>query len=107
MKFTVEKNFLLSAITTASRASAAKSAVPALEGLLKALEPSRSRNPELDGMPSLNPKLERLLARKCGGPKSQEGKEGRLDRCLAKIKAKKEAEGPLRQPTPELEKLNS
>jgi DNA polymerase-3 subunit beta len=34
MKFTVEKNLLLSAITTASRASAAKSAVPALEGLL-------------------------------------------------------------------------
>jgi DNA polymerase-3 subunit beta len=39
MKFTVEKNLLLSAITTSSRASAAKSAVPALEGLLvEALE---------------------------------------------------------------------
>ncbi|SHH78860.1 DNA polymerase-3 subunit beta [Sporobacter termitidis DSM 10068] len=34
MKFTVEKNLLQAAITTASRASAAKSAVPALEGLL-------------------------------------------------------------------------
>ncbi len=34
MKFTVEKNLLLSAIMTASRASAVKSAVPALEGLL-------------------------------------------------------------------------
>lgn len=34
MKFTVEKNLLQSAITTASRASAVKSAVPALEGLL-------------------------------------------------------------------------
>lgn len=34
MKFTVEKNLLLSAIVTASRASAVKSAVPALEGLL-------------------------------------------------------------------------
>ena len=34
MKFTVEKSLLLSAITTSSRASAAKSAVPALEGLL-------------------------------------------------------------------------
>ncbi|NLA88179.1 MAG: DNA polymerase III subunit beta [Clostridiales bacterium] len=34
MKFTVEKNSLQSAIVTASRASAAKSAVPALEGLL-------------------------------------------------------------------------
>ena len=39
MKFTVEKSLLLSAITTSSRASAAKSAVPALEGLLiEALE---------------------------------------------------------------------
>ena len=39
MKFTVEKNLLLSAITTSSRASATKSAVPALEGLLiEALE---------------------------------------------------------------------
>ncbi len=34
MKFTVEKNLLQSAITTASRASAVKSAIPALEGLL-------------------------------------------------------------------------
>jgi len=34
MKFTVEKSLLLSAITTATRAAAAKSAVPALEGLL-------------------------------------------------------------------------
>jgi DNA polymerase-3 subunit beta len=34
MKFTVEKNLLQSAIVTASRASAVKSAVPALEGLL-------------------------------------------------------------------------
>lgn len=34
MKFTVEKNLLQSAIMTASRASAVKSAVPALEGLL-------------------------------------------------------------------------
>ncbi len=34
MKFTVEKNSLQSVIVTASRASAAKSAVPALEGLL-------------------------------------------------------------------------
>lgn len=34
MKFTVEKNVLQTAITTASRASAVKSAVPALEGLL-------------------------------------------------------------------------
>lgn len=34
MKFSVEKNFLLGAIATASRASATKSAVPALEGLL-------------------------------------------------------------------------
>jgi DNA polymerase-3 subunit beta len=34
MRFTVEKNVLQSAITTASRASAVKSAVPALEGLL-------------------------------------------------------------------------
>jgi DNA polymerase-3 subunit beta len=39
MKFTVEKSLLLTAITTSSRASAAKSAVPALEGLLiEALE---------------------------------------------------------------------
>ena len=39
MKFTVEKSLLLSAITTSSRASASKSAVPALEGLLiEALE---------------------------------------------------------------------
>jgi DNA polymerase-3 subunit beta len=34
MKFTVEKSLLQTAIMTASRASAAKSAVPALEGLL-------------------------------------------------------------------------
>lgn len=34
MKFTVEKNLLQAAILTASRASAVKSAVPALEGLL-------------------------------------------------------------------------
>jgi DNA polymerase III subunit beta len=34
MKFTVEKNLLQSAVMTASRASAVKSAVPALEGLL-------------------------------------------------------------------------
>ena len=34
MKFTVEKSLLLTAINTTSRASAAKSAVPALEGLL-------------------------------------------------------------------------
>lgn len=34
MKFSIEKSLLLSAITTASRAAAVKSAVPALEGLL-------------------------------------------------------------------------
>ena len=34
MKFTVEKSLLLTAITTSSRATATKSAVPALEGLL-------------------------------------------------------------------------
>jgi DNA polymerase III sliding clamp (beta) subunit (PCNA family) len=34
MRFTVEKNLLQTAIMTASRASAVKSAVPALEGLL-------------------------------------------------------------------------
>jgi DNA polymerase-3 subunit beta len=34
MKFSVEKSQLQTAITTASRAAAAKSAVPALEGLL-------------------------------------------------------------------------
>lgn len=34
MKFSVEKNLLQSAVSTASRAAAAKSAVPALEGLL-------------------------------------------------------------------------
>ncbi len=34
MKFSVEKNSLQTAVTTASRASAVKSAVPALEGLL-------------------------------------------------------------------------
>ena len=39
MKFTVEINLLQSAVMTASRASAVKSAVPALEGLLiEALE---------------------------------------------------------------------
>ena len=39
MKFTVEKTLLMSAIATTSRASAAKSAVPALEGLfIEAME---------------------------------------------------------------------
>ena len=34
MKFSVEKNNLQTAVSTASRASAVKSAVPSLEGLL-------------------------------------------------------------------------